>query len=48
MKAIEVFADVFGQENVNVFLFERLKEGSERFMRSICDFVGAMETVGSS
>jgi hypothetical protein len=40
MKAIEIFADVFGQENVNAFLFERLKEDSERSMRFVCDFVG--------
>jgi hypothetical protein len=37
---IDAFVEIFGRENVGVFLFEELVENSEGFVRKLCDFVG--------
>ena len=39
-QAISIYEDVFGAENVGVFLFEDLKENLEEFARSVYEFVG--------
>lgn len=37
---VEVFADVFGADNVRVFLYEDLAADSRAYLRSVCEFVG--------
>jgi hypothetical protein len=37
---VEVFADVFGADNVRVFLYEDLAADSPGYIRSVCEFLG--------
>jgi len=39
-QSIQMFADVFGQENVGLFLFEDLVQKPELYYQSICEFMG--------
>ncbi|MDG2389773.1 MAG: sulfotransferase, partial [Planctomycetaceae bacterium] len=43
-KSIQMFAEVFGQENVGLFLFEDLVNDPEEYYRSICEFTGVDAT----
>jgi len=50
---IETFADVFGKENVGVFLFEQLTTNPQAYYEGICNFIGidpqeAMSHVGET
>ncbi len=37
---IKAYAEIFGDENVGVFLYEQLKENPSGFLRGICSFAG--------
>lgn len=39
-EALEIYADVFGRENVGVFLFEQLLNDPRRYYAGVCEFVG--------
>jgi hypothetical protein len=39
-EALEIYADVFGRENVGVFLFEQLLSDPRNYYESICRFIG--------
>jgi len=39
-QTIEILADVFGQSAVGVFLFEQLVEDADKFVASLCEFLG--------
>jgi hypothetical protein len=39
-QAIEIFADVFGADNVGVFLFEQLVQHPREYYSGICEFIG--------
>ncbi len=39
-EAVEIFADVFGEESVGVFLFEQLVEDQPGYIEAICRFAG--------
>jgi hypothetical protein len=39
-EALEIFAEVFGRENVRVFLFEQLLTDPRAYYEAICSFVG--------
>ncbi len=43
-QSIQMFAEVFGQENVGLFLFEDLVNTPEEYYRSICEFTGVDAT----
>jgi hypothetical protein len=43
---VEIFARVFGRENVGVFLFEDLVADPEAFVRRLCGFIGVEADVG--
>jgi hypothetical protein len=39
-EAVEIFADVFGDDSVGVFLFEELVEDQRGYIEAICRFAG--------
>ena len=47
-RTIEILADVFGKEALGVFLFEQLVEDAERFVGSVCRFLGVDAEEGAT
>ena len=45
-QAIEIFADVFGEENIGVFLFEQLLRHPHEYYSGICEFMGISSEEG--
>ena len=39
-RTIEILAGVFGRDAIGIFLFEQLVEDAQRFLRSLCGFIG--------
>lgn len=39
-RTIEILANVFGKDAIGVFLFEQLVENADRFVQSLCRFLG--------
>ena len=39
-KTLQIFADVFGTDAINIFLFEQLVEDQTRFIRDLCERIG--------
>lgn len=39
-QTINAYAEVFGEGNVGIFLYEQLKENPDAFLQGICSFVG--------
>ena len=47
-RTIEILADVFGRDALGVFLFEQLVEDAERFVGSLCRFLGVDAKEGAA
>jgi hypothetical protein len=41
---IQAYIDIFGKENVKVFIYEGLLEDANRFTQDLCDFIGLDHT----
>jgi len=38
--SIRIYSEIFGRENIGIFLFEQLQNDSDAYYRSICGFIG--------
>jgi hypothetical protein len=46
LQTLEIYSDVFGRDNVGVFLFEKLVQDPECYFREVCRFIGVDDDMG--